>query len=371
MTISSAGFRIEPQPRVAALVRLGGQKAGRLDKVRLDINENTVGFPPRVIEEMLATVTPTLMSAYPETGPLYEKIARLHGVDPTQVMVSAGSELAIRYVLETYLGPGTDLVVLDPSFAMFAVYAELCGAAVVPVPCARDLTYSVEDVLERISARTRIVAIANPNNPTGTVFSESELLTIAERAASFGAIVLVDEAYFYFYRGTMIPHVVATENLVVTRTFSKACGLATIRLGYAVGPAPIIKDVQKIQPIDHASGLAVRCGEYILDHLDLVTRYADEVEAGKAHVLDALARLGLTAIGGHGNFVVIDFGGRREQLVAAMRREGILLGTWLRLPFDNSYVRATVGPVVQMQSFIDALSRHLHQPGGPGVSGTA
>lgn len=358
---ASNRFLIESQPRVAALERLGGLKAGRLDKVRLDINENVVGFSDRVVEEMLATVTPNFLSSYPEPGPLYERIAQLHKVDTKQVLVSAGSELAIRYVFETYLGPNTELLVLDPSFAMFSVYAQLVGARVITVPCSTQLTFSVDDILERMSPRTRIVAVANPNNPTGSVFSEADLLTIVDRAASCGALVLVDEAYFYFYRGTMIPHVLQKENLLVTRTFSKACGLATVRLGYAVGPTPVIAEVQKVQPINHASGLAMLCGQYILDHLDLVWEYADQVGAGKRHLIEELGSLGLPAIGGHGNFVVMDFGAERERLVATLRREGILLGTWLRLPFENSYVRATVGPVEHMQILIDALARHLAQ----------
>ena len=134
-----------------------------------------------------------------------------------------------------------------------------------------------------------------------------------------------------------------------------------MRLGYAVGPAAIISDVQKIQPIDHASGLAVLCGEYMLDRLDLVWDYARHVEEGKRYLLEALAALGLPAVGGHGNFVVMDFGAHRERVVAALRQEGILLGTWLRLPFDNSYVRATAGPVETMKVLVDALDRHLPQ----------
>jgi histidinol-phosphate aminotransferase len=364
-TDTNSGFTIAAQPRVAALVRLGGPKAGRLDKVRLDINENVVGFSNRVVEEMLATVTPSFLSSYPEPGPLYEAIARLHDVDTKQVMVSGGSELAIRYVFETYLGPDSELVVLEPSFAMFAVYAQLLGARVIRVACSRQLTFSADDILESMSSRTRIVAIANPNNPTGTVLSEPELLSIIERAASLGALVLVDEAYFYFYRGTMIPHVLQKENLVVTRTFSKACGLASLRVGYAVGPKTIIAEVQKLQPIDHTNGLAVLCGAYILDHLDLVWEYADQVEAGKRYLLEALAELGLPAIGGHGNFVVMDFGSERERVVSALRQDGILLGTWLRLPFENNYVRATVGPVAQMEVLVTALARHLAQAGSP------
>ena len=250
---------------------------------------------------------------------------------------------------------------MDPSFAMFTVYAELYGAQLVPVPFSRQLTVSVTDVLERLSSRTRIVAIANPNNPTGTVLSESDLLAIVDRGADVGALVLVDEAYFYFHRETMIPHVRRKENLIVTRTFSKACGLASARLGYAIGPATVIQDVQKVQPINHASGLAVLCGAYMLDHLELVWEYADQVEEGKRYLLEALKDLGLPVIGGHGNFVVMDLGTNREQLVRALRQDGILLGTSLRLAFKNNYVRATVGPVAYMKMLVDALARHLPQ----------
>jgi histidinol-phosphate aminotransferase len=355
---------IRPQPRVDQLIRRQTPKVGRQSKLRLDINENIAGWPESVIREVLSSITPGDLATYPETHALYAGIARRHGVTTGHVLVANGSELVIRSVFEAFLGPGSELLILDPSFAMFEVYGRLYGADIVKVPFGPRLDASVEAVLGRLTSKTRVVAIANPNNPTGTVFSPADLLAITTRAADLDCLVLVDEAYFYFYRETMAPLVAEFGNLIVTRTFSKAFGLAGVRIGYALGAPAVMEIVQKLQPIDHASVFAVKFGQYAIEHEELAWEYAREVAAGKTYLVEALRALGLVVVDSHANFILVDLGGDRERVIRELQ-DSVLLGTTVRLPFPNEYIKITVGPVREMERLVGALRPSLaHRAAG-------
>lgn len=350
---------IRPRKSVRDVVRWPVSQAERLDKLRLDKNENCAGWPTRVMDGMLAGLSRHFLTAYPEPHTLYEKIAKWHGITTDRLMVTAGSEMAIRYLFEAYLEPGDELVSLEPSFAMFEVYAQLCGAKFVPVRFDRSFRVSADDILKAITSRTKIVAIANPNNPTGTVIPERDLIAIVKKAAKHGALALVDEAYFHFYGRTMLHHTGLFDNLVVTRTFSKACGAASVRLGYAVGHPEVIRTMAKLQPIDHVSGFAVLVGRYLIDHDRLIADYVKEVERGKAYLLKELPKLGLPCIGGYGNFVLIDLGARKDEVAARLKAGGVLVGANLRLPSWSRHIRAAVGPPALMRRFVRALGAAL------------
>lgn len=343
-----------PQTRVRQLVRRQMPKIGRQAKLRLDINENIVGWPPALVRELLSTITPGDLSTYPETGALYAAIARRHSLSTGHVLVASGSELVIRYVFETFLGAGGDLLILDPSFGMFEVYGQLYGADVVKVPFDDRLEVTAGDVVDRVTSRTRVVAIANPNNPTGTAFSGSDLVAIVRAAAAVDTLVLVDEAYFYFHHETVAPLVVEFDNLVVTRTFSKAFGLAGVRLGYALGSPAVIELVQKVQPIDHANVFAVKLGEYAIEHEELAWDYARQATEGKQYLVATLRAAGIPVVDTHGNFILASFGSDRDRIVGELR-DRVLVGTNVRLPFPSDYVKITVGPLREMERLVEML----------------
>ncbi len=348
---------IIPQLRVGQLIREHAPKINRLSKLRLDLNENIAGWPAELLRTLLSTITPDDLSAYPETYELHSSIASHHNLKLDQVIVTAGSEMAIRYVFEAFLGPGTELLILDPSFAMFEVYGRLFEAEVIKVPFDTFLKVSMSDVLQQLTSKTRVVAVANPNNPTGTIFCADELLLLLRSAAAVNCLVLIDEAYFYFYGGTMAPMITQFENLIVTRTFSKAFGLAGVRLGYALAAPAVIAAVAKLQPIDHTNVFAAKLGQYAIEHEELAWEYARDAAAGKTYLVGELRTLGFTVIDSHGNFILVDVGPHRAAIIRSLQQL-VLLGTNVRLPFSNQYLKVTVGPVQQMGQLL-ALLRKL------------
>tara|TARA_B100001971_G_C18243108_1_gene572258 strand:+ start:389 stop:1567 length:1179 start_codon:yes stop_codon:yes gene_type:complete len=343
------------RPELVGLCRYPIPQTGRYERLRLDKNENVSGVPPGAISEMLAGISPHFLSAYPEPGPLYEKIAGWHGLKVENVLITSGSEMAIRYLFEAYLDRGDEILFLNPSFAMFEVYAALCGARIVTVDFKQDMTVDPAEILDGLSSRTKIVAIANPNNPTGTVILEADLCRVVERASRFDALVLVDEAYYHFYGSTMLTKLSSYENLVITRSFSKACGLASVRLGYALSNPYVISEVKKLQPIDHANAFALKLGEYIVDHEELIWDYVAQVEDGRSYLTTEIERMGFVYSHSYGNFLLMDMKDKREGFIAEAKRRGILIGTQVRLPFPNNYVRATVGPLEEMRQLVAAL----------------
>jgi histidinol-phosphate aminotransferase len=348
-------MKVAPRQQVERLVRMAVPQSGRYEILRLDKNERCTGYPAPVIQAMLRGLSGHHLAAYPEPGLLYEKIAKSHGVGVDQLALTAGSELAIRYLFEAFLEPADEVVLLNPSFAMFEVYALLCGARLAAVDFNRQWRVDPDDIIGRITDRTKIVALANPNNPTGTVLEEDALLAILRRAARHGALVLVDEAYYHFYRRTMLGHLRRFDNLVVTRTFSKAYGAAGVRLGYAVGARDVLACINKIQPIDHLNVFAIKVGEFLLDHPEVIRDYVEKTRAGQHYLMKTLQTLGLHVVGSHANFVLVDLGRQKEAVIRFLRARHIHVGGTLRLPFSSTFVRVTTGPVSVMKRCADAF----------------
>jgi histidinol-phosphate aminotransferase len=174
--------------------------AGR-DGLRLDFNENTVGCSPRVLER-LRSLTPEDLARYPEREPVETRLADFLGVRPPELLLTNGVDEAIHLLCETYLEAGVEALIVVPTYSMYRIYMSAAGARVVTIPAGKDFVFPVDDLLSQITRRTRLIAIANPNNPTGTVAAQEDLMNIARAAPD--AAVLVDEAYFEFCGQTLL-----------------------------------------------------------------------------------------------------------------------------------------------------------------------
>src|SRR5579863_6895188 len=194
---------------------------GNREGLRLDFNENTGGCSPRVLERLRRLDGETL-ARYPvrEKG---EAVVAAHlGVSPEELLLTNGTDEAIHLICESYLSPGDEVLIVVPTFAMFEIYAAATGARVISIPAAAAFQFPTQEVISRVTGRTRLIAVANPNNPTGGVVSPADLIKIAGAAPD--AALLVDEAYFEFCGESMAPKWREISNLFVSRTFSKAYG---------------------------------------------------------------------------------------------------------------------------------------------------
>ena len=216
-----------PRARVQAMKEYH-PPLGCRDALRLDFNENTVACSPKV-REVLGRISAGSLTRYPERQPAEAIVAAHLGLAPSQVALTNGVDEAIHVLFETFLDKGDELLLPVPTYTMYEVYASATDARIVTVIAGGDLHFPFKRLLKAITKRTRIIAIANPNSPSGSAATRSQLLEIAERAPH--AVLLVDEAYFHFHGVTVIDLVGSLPNLIVARTFSKAYGHAGTATG--------------------------------------------------------------------------------------------------------------------------------------------
>lgn len=199
--------------------------------LRYDMNENPEGLPAWFVDEVKAEITPEYLSIYPEPDRFLTKYAKYVGVPRDCVTATNGTDQAIRYLLQTFCGQGHDVVTVAPSFEMYWVNCNILGLNHVPVAYNDDLSFNMENLIAAIGPNTDIVVLLNPNNPVGDAFSREDVIAAIEAAAPVDAVVIIDEAYHYFYPNTFIDLTQTYDNVIVMRTFSKLFSLAACRPG--------------------------------------------------------------------------------------------------------------------------------------------
>ena len=325
--------------------------AGR-QGLRLDFNENTEGCSPRVLAR-IREITSEDLARYPEREPA-EAIAAAHlGLPADQVLLTNGVDEGIHLLCEAYLEPQDEVIVATPTFSMYEIFAETTGANVVRVQCDGDLRFPCEKVLANISASTKLIAVASPNNPTGGVASREQLLTIAKSAP--GAALLVDEAYYDFHGKTVMSDVGAQPNLFVARTFSKAYGLAGLRIGILAGPREQMPMVRRVSSPYSVNAVALLALPAALADGGYVANYATQVRAGRARLERELTQAGITWWPSEANFVLMRIGEWHREFVVAMRRRGILVRDRSSDPGCEGCVRITIGTTEQTERLLVAL----------------
>ena len=203
--------------------------SGRQGYLRLDFNENTVGCSPRVVQALNRAINREMLATYPEYESCRVEIAAAFGCSAEETLLTNGTDDAILLLINTFIEPGQRVIVAEPCFAMYRFYASLVGAKVVMAPRGPKFEFPAAAVRAEVEKGARAVLIDNPNNPTGTIASPQVIEGLARDFPD--TLVLVDEAYYDFYGHTALPLRLKYPNLVVTRTFSKAHGLAAMRVG--------------------------------------------------------------------------------------------------------------------------------------------
>ncbi len=325
--------------------------AGR-NGMRLDFNENTVGCSPRVLQR-LTQITAEDLARYPERQPVEALAAQFLGLSAGQVLLTNGVDEAIHLLCEAYLEPGDEVLIVAPTFSMYEIYAAATGAHVMRVQCDADFQFPLEKILGSITPATRMIAIASPNNPTGTVARREELLQIANAAPD--AALLVDEAYYEFHGDSVIQDTGTFENLFVARTFSKAYGLAGLRIGLLCGPTAQMPALRRISSPYNVNAVALIALPAALEDKRFVECYVSQVAQGLDRLASELRQLGIQHWPSHANFLLVKIGQQHREFVSAMRQRGILVRDRSADPGCDGCVRITVGISAQTEQLIAAM----------------
>lgn len=336
-----------PQPRA----RVRSMKEyhpplGCRDALRLDFNENTVACSPAV-REVLAHIAAGDLTRYPERAPVEAKVAQHLGLAPEQVALTNGVDEAIHVLFEAFLDRGDELLLPVPTYTMYEVYASATDASVVAIQSDDDLQFPFDRLLDAITPRTKIVAIANPNSPAGSVASRQQILEIARRAPQ--AVVLVDEAYFHFHGETVLDLLGGQPNLVLARTFSKAYGLAGLRVGVLAAPVELMRWIRCVLSPYSVNSVALACLPAALDDVAYITTYASEVTAARTEFEAALDEADVRWWPSAANFVLVDIGAKHAEFVRRMHAAGVLVRDRSSDPGCDGRVRITIGTRDQMR----------------------
>ncbi|MCR4885543.1 MAG: histidinol-phosphate aminotransferase family protein [Clostridiales bacterium] len=316
------------------------QPEGRGAYIRLDQNENPDGLPKWLFDSVMEKVTPEFLAIYPEETIPTTKYAHLLGLEKENVTLTDGSTVGMGYVIKVFGEPGKNILTVTPSFAMYEVYAKMIGMNVVQMKYENDFSFKVENILANINERTGIVVLVNPNMPVGNVYAKDDIRQIIEKAGRNNALVIIDEAYYYFYDQTSIDLVREYDNVVVLRTFSKMLSIPSLRLGAIMSCAENIRCINNYKPHYTVNSIALLFAEAIVDnHERLLSELMEQYLEGKEYIIRELTGHGYELIPSAGCYVCIKPKHKTSrELTDLLQENGILilcgkdgLTGWLRL----------------------------------------
>jgi len=322
----------------------------------LDRNERTVDFAPEVLEDLRRLITGFALRAYPEMEAFYEALADWSGFSTDMLLATDGADGGLHRVFATYVSEGDEVVVLSPSYAMYPVYGQMYGATMRTLTFNDRLELPFEQVLAAARPGTRLIALVNPNQPIESCYPLEELLQLAQRCAEHDILLLLDEAYYHFCSITAAPLIRTFDHVVVARSFSKAFGLAGLRIGYLMAAAPVIKALRALKPIYEINHLNAAIATYFLQRPQLMEEYVAAVRRGREVLTAFCGRLGWPIHGQHSNAALVLLPPQVSaiRVAAALADRGWLIRAETQPPIANA-LRVTLGPPEQMQEFCRLL----------------
>ncbi len=352
------------KPQIRGLTRLADSAPDRFDYLRLDKNERLLEFAGAALRDLQARLISQAWTGYPELAPLYDRLAAYLGVAPPQLYLTSGSDLAIRAIYEAAVGPGDEVVLHLPSYAMYRVYTAMTGAVARSVPLRAE-TWQVDwdGMLAQVGPRTKLLAVEYPNGFLGTVPAAADLARAARCLCERNVLLVIDGAYYYVeHSANDLRQLVADwPNVLLVQTFSKAHGLAGARLGYVVGRAELVQEVAKTRPMHELTGPTAVATHWLLDHPELLTAYQQEVAASKQVLREGMARLGVDWRDTAANFVLLFLPdhGRTANLTARLKQRGILIRRPFTEPWLAGWCRVTVGTCADSRRLTAAITDAL------------
>jgi len=351
-------MKFKPRKAVRKMPEYDPPIEGRRGKLRLDFNENPVGCSPKVLE-MLKSLKREDLAIYPEYDKLQEEIKSQFDVERDQLILTNGVDEGIKLMIDTFISLEDEVLLPIPTFSMFEIYASIVGCQITKILYNSDLSFPTEDLLDKISNRTQLIILANPNNPTGSIINKEDIQQIIQTAYNKGILVFLDEAYYDFYGKTYLPLINKYDNLIVSRTFSKAYGLAGLRLGVLFSNKSIIKAFKKVLSPYSVNNLAVMAALTALDDIEYVKDFSKMVKKNRKYVKEELETLNLKVYPSETNFLITDFGEACNYVYNNLRERDILVRNRTDYPLLENCLRLGIGTKVQSERLIQAIKELL------------
>lgn len=323
------------------------------DVIKLASNENPFGPSPKAQEAIKNYAGQ--VSSYPEDYPraLIKAISDYVGLPETMIIPGGnGADEVMDLVLKLVVSPGAEVITHTPTFPYYELLTNLYGGSLVKVPMPSDYSFPIEGIVGAVNENTKLIIICSPNNPTGTVISESGLL----RILGTGVLVMLDEAYVEFADRSLTGLSAEYENLVVLRTFSKAFGLAGLRVGYGVASKEFVQQAMKIKPPHNVNLLAQKAATAALGDLDYLGKTVERIKTLRGELFQGIKGLsGTKTLQSHGNFLLITLMDRdAPEVVLELEKRGVIVRGCKGFGLEGS-IRVTVGTRKENQAFLKNL----------------
>lgn len=352
---------IQPRKIVQDLHPYAPPEEGRHGFIRLDFNENTVGFP----EAYPVGLPAPWVVAYPEYQEFIEKLAAYFNLTPDSILLTNGSDEGLGIIPATFIEPGVDkAITAKPTFSMIPHYMQLAGACLSEIPMKSDLTYDLDAIDAALASGVKLAVFASPDNPTGALLPSDQVAQWCEQYPN--TLFTIDEAYAEYTPQSVVPLLSQYANLLVTRTFSKAWGMAGLRLGVVLGNPALIASLYRVRSPYSVNTSAVWTANQLLDQAAAVMQEACQTMSRKESLMEVVRAMGYRVIPGHANFFLLSVGLDAQKLCEFARERGILLRNRSAqlAPCPDSLwglVRVTVGTAAENQRFVDTLESFRDQ----------
>ncbi|WP_321323374.1 histidinol-phosphate transaminase [Thiomicrorhabdus sp.] len=372
MTINTGSFCDQVQSQVLGIhPYIPGKPVNELQRelglesiTKLASNENPLGCSQQAINAIQVELQN--ISRYPDGSAydLKEVLAKFLNVQKEQLAVGNGSNELLELVARVFAGPGDEIIYSQYAFAVYAISAQVVGATGIEVP-AKGWGHDLPAMLAAITDKTKIIYIANPNNPTGTFFTRTEWESFISQVPD-KVIVVLDEAYVEYAKSFIdeadyfdgVDYLKEYKNLLISRTFSKAYGLASLRLGYMVGNSEIIEYINQVREPFNVNQFAQVAAIAAIEDQDFVTEAVKVNQQGMRQIIDTLSDLNINYIPSVGNFVCIDLGDKALHLNQKLLEEGVIVRPVANYGIKD-YLRVSIGTQIENAHFIDALKTVL------------
>lgn len=329
----------------------------KIQAVKLASNENPLGPSPMAMEAVKRAIADS--NRYPDGGSflLHQKLAKHLSVQPENIVIGFGSSELIDLAARALLRAGLEGISSEGTFPLFRIFIAATGARLTEVPL-RDYTFDLEAIARAVGPETRVIYLANPNNPTGTTFTADALESFLSKIPDH-VLVVLDEAYYDYVESAgysrSIEQVRQGHNLLVLRTFSKVYGLAGIRLGYGIAAAGLVTELNKLRTPFNTSNLAQAAAIAALDDREHVRKSVEANRAGLNQLSAGLTQLDLRAVPSQANFILVELGVDGEEIADELLKRGIIVRAMRWMGFLNA-IRVSVGKPPENERFLLAMS---------------
>jgi histidinol-phosphate aminotransferase len=326
------------------------------DALKLDSNESTINPSPLVFQRIRDYLSTARLNWYPEgkASLLRERLSAYTRRPPAEIQVFNGSDSALDYICRTYVDESDEVLVDAPTYDMFRLFVEAIGAQIKFTNSSNPIEPNIQNLTNRITKKTKLIYVCNPNNPTGRMYTENDIAKLCENLDK--GILIVDEAYYEYTKLTMSGLLDKYQNLIITRSFSKAFGLAALRCGFILADETHINHINKIRNEKDVNSIAQIAAVAALDDLDYMENYVKDVLEARRWLAQKLKSLGYEILSAAANFILIRVE-KPEVFMSALRHAKVFVRDRGYLPQLKNCVRITVGNKTQCQKLAKELQR--------------